>query len=282
MKTKLSDIPHRQNGWGNQPKASDWRNVNRANNDAVEILRRIILLEKAQNGENVNSGNPPFEIPIDKYTIPSPYTTYPQDNVVSAPIRNWSTFVHKENENRELDNKNNYAQDSAKVINSSMNFLLQEGIENTFNSNGYNKNEDRWYPQESVEGGVKTIGRGLKLNNHNAKYYKQYKEQGYLTNEQMEEGMLESVIIHYGNAQRIFDNRFGEGSFQKLDPELQSILVDYAYNGVLGEFKKFMDGIYNNDTVQIFKEYKRYSGNKPLTERNLATYKRLNNYYHYE
>ena len=163
-----------------------------------------------------------------------------------------------------------------------MNFLLQEGIENTFNSNGYNKNEDRWYPQESVEGGVKTIGRGLKLNNHNAKYYKQYKEQGYLTNEQMEEGMLESVIIHYGNAQRIFDNRFGEGSFQKLDPELQSILVDYAYNGVLGEFKKFMDGIYNNDTVQIFKEYKRYSGNKPLTERNLATYKRLNNYYHYE
>lgn len=282
MKTKLSDIPHRQNGWGNRPKASDWRNVNRANNDAVEILRRIIQLEKAQNGENVNSGNPPFEIPIDKYTIPSPYTTYPQDNVVSAPIRNWSTFVHKENENRELDNKNNYAQDSAKVINSSMNFLLQEGIENTFNSNGYNKNEDRWYPQESVEGGVKTIGRGLKLNNHNAKYYKQYKEQGYLTNEQMEEGMLESVIIHYGNAQRIFDNRFGEGSFQKLDPELQSILVDYAYNGVLGEFKKFMDGIYNNDTVQIFKEYKRYSGNKPLTERNLATYKRLNNYYNYE
>ncbi len=282
MKTKLSDIPHRQNGWGNQPKASGWRNVNRANNDAVEILRRIIQLEKAQNGENVNSGNPPFEIPIDKYTIPSPYTTYPQDNVVSAPIRNWSTFVHKENENRELDNKNNYAQDSAKVINSSMNFLLQEGIENTFNSNGYNKNEDRWYPQESVEGGVKTIGRGLKLNNHNAKYYKQYKKQGYLTNEQMEEGMLESVIIHYGNAQRIFDNRFGEGSFQKLDPELQSILVDYAYNGVLGEFKKFMYGIYNNDTVQIFKEYKRYSGNKPLTERNLATYKRLNNYYHYE
>lgn len=107
MRVRILDIPHRQNGWGNQPKTSGWRNVNRANNNAVEILRRIIQLEKAQNGENVSSDNTPFKIPIDKYTIPNPYTTYPQDNVVSAPIRNWRSFVHKE-ENKEQNNKRTF------------------------------------------------------------------------------------------------------------------------------------------------------------------------------
>ena len=61
MRVRILDIPDRQSGWGNQPKTSGWRNVNRANNNAVEILRRIILLEKAQKGENVNNSNPPFK-----------------------------------------------------------------------------------------------------------------------------------------------------------------------------------------------------------------------------
>ena len=125
MKIELLNDPYRQNGWGNQPKASGWRNVNRANNDAVEILRRIILLETAQKGETVNNGNPPFEIPIDKYTIPNPYTTYPQDNVVSAPIRNWRSFMANEaknnaeqhNDKMDVNNKAHYSDIEEKLFN---------------------------------------------------------------------------------------------------------------------------------------------------------------------
>ena len=156
MKTKLSDIPHRQNGWGNQPKASDWRNVNRANNDAVEILRRIILLEKAQNGENVNNSNPPFKIPIDKYTIPNPYTTYPQDNVVSAPIRNWSTFVHKEEKPTEpietISDRYKEGYDYNDLLN------VMEGFKN--------------YVYKDSKGYL-TAGRGHKLTEDDKKLYKE-------------------------------------------------------------------------------------------------------------
>jgi hypothetical protein len=50
------------------------------------------------------------------------------------------------------------------------------------NSKYYDKKRDRWIPQDSVEGGAKTIGKGLKMNNTNAEWYKTLKKQGYLTN----------------------------------------------------------------------------------------------------
>lgn len=155
-------------------------------------------------------------------------------------------------------------------------FILQDGIENTMNSKYYDKKLDRWIPQDSVEGGAKTIGKGLKMNNTNANWYKILNKQGYLTNAQMEAGVLEMVDKFYDRARKTYDNRIGAGSFDQLDPNKRAILIDYAYNGVLNKFNNFMDAVAADDKEKILNNYTRYTGGKKLGKRNDETLNWIN------
>ena len=147
-------------------------------------------------------------------------------------------------------------------------FVLKEGIENTIKSNGYDKNLDKWTPQASVEGGAKTIGKGLKMNNKNTDWYKLYEKQGYLTNAQMEKGVAEMIALHYENAKKTYNNIYGENAWENLGPDMQAWLAEYSYNGVVGQFKNFMQGIHDNDFDKIYSEYIRTTNGKPLRTRN--------------
>ena len=156
-------------------------------------------------------------------------------------------------------------------------FVLKEGIENTVNSPYYNKERDRWVPQESVEGGADTIGKGLKMNNVNTDWYKTLKKQGYLTNAQMEKGVQEMMTGFYDKAKNIYNEQHGDYAWDALAPEKQSLLMDYAYNGVLNQFPKFMQAVHDNDRDSILNEYKRHVGKKELKTRNRETLNLINN-----
>jgi hypothetical protein len=156
-------------------------------------------------------------------------------------------------------------------------FVLREGIENTMNSPYYNKEKDRWTPQKSVEGGADTIGKGLKMNNVNTDWYKTLNKQGYLTNAQMEKGVQEMMTGFYDKAKNIYNGQHGNYAWDALAPEKQSLLMDYAYNGVLNQFPKFMQAVHDNDKDSILNEYKRHVGKKELKTRNRETLNLINN-----
>lgn len=168
--------------------------------------------------------------------------------------------------------------DSIQAVNLEKDFILKEGIENTMNSSAYDKEKDRWYPEKSYEGGNPTIGKGLKLNNKNTNWYKIYAKQGYLTNQQMEDGVLEMIAKSYSDTKNFYNERYGEGNFEKLTPKWRSVLMDYSYNGVLPQFKNFIHGVYLGDKDIILKEYKRYSNGKELTNRNNEMFNLINKY----
>lgn len=244
MKTKLLNIPHRRNGWGNQPKASGWRNVNRANNNAVEILRRIILLEKAQKGENVNNGNPPFDWtkawsdaqkttqketkPHGWYNVVATdnYETriYKPSNIIKdkpkeyvQPIRDWSVFEHKEDieQQKEIYLGDNTDKDSIVSLNIQKDFLPL--VENPANK-GYDSINQRYYAYSAIEDKNKKnptydIGNGVKLTRPaNPKAYELYNSQvdsmgkHYLTKSQYDSTFMERLGEDYTNSKKIYND----------------------------------------------------------------------------
>ena len=82
-------------------------------------------------------------------------------------------------------------------------------------------------------------------------------------------------------AAKYIDEEYGKGTFKKLDPASQVILTDYQYNvrGGISTFKNFAKGVVNKDKDLMLKEYVRYSGKKPLGQRNKFTKDWINKYY---
>lgn len=140
----------------------------------------------------------------------------------------------------------------------------EENSKNHPNS-GYIPATGRWYPHESVEGGERTIGYGFKLNKGNKDPLQQVvKEQGYLTDEQVEEATDSLARVYLHRARRIYDSRFGEGSFDNLGFKMQSILGDIHYNPGLTKFPSLMKSVYSGDIDGIKKHSKRYFEKKEL------------------
>lgn len=136
-----------------------------------------------------------------------------------------------------------------------------------------------WYPYSSYEGGAPTVYDGLKLN-EGTRARQIVDEQGYLTSQQAREETQKAYNKHYNNAKRIYNNYTkDENAWDELDERLQVILMDYSYNGVLHQFKNFMEGINNDDTDKIKANYKRYSKGKELTKRNKWTEDEFKNIY---
>lgn len=119
----------------------------------------------------------------------------------------------------------------------------------------------KWYPHDSVEKGRQTIGYGHKLSG-NENY-----SQG-LTTAQVLALQKKDLVKHKNIAKSTIDKKYGAGTFDRLPESRKVLLVDYAYNGVLGQFPKFMEAAVKGDKTGMLKEYKRYTGNKPLTQRN--------------
>lgn len=128
---------------------------------------------------------------------------------------------------------------------------------------GYDAKTGRWYPHKSHEGGADTIAYGIKLSNGTPEA-KLALRQGYLTDEQAVGAVDTLVQKYYNDAKKVYDKRFDDGEWDKLSEKSQSILVDYSYNPGLSKFTKLMDAFHSGDKDGILKEYKRYSGGKPL------------------
>lgn len=128
---------------------------------------------------------------------------------------------------------------------------------------GYNKAQDRWYPHASVEGGNKTVGYGHKVTDAEISKYNKG-----VTSGQIEDLLTSDILKHQAIAEGMIDKKYGKGTFDRLPQISQMLLVDYAYNGVLGKFPTFTDAVVKKNKNVMLKEYERSSGGKKLTERN--------------
>jgi hypothetical protein len=138
-------------------------------------------------------------------------------------------------------------------------------VENSKNNanGGYDAKTGRWYPHKSHEGGADTIAYGIKLSNGTPEA-KLALQQGYLTDEQAVSAVDTLVQKYYDAAKKVYDGKYGAGEWDKLSNKSQSILVDYSYNPGLSKFPSLMEGFHSGDLDLIKKNYKRYSGGKPL------------------
>ena len=116
---------------------------------------------------------------------------------------------------------------------------------------GYDRKNNRWLPVDSVEGGTPTVAYGIKLGTGSP-----------------EAKLAEKQGFHINKAKEIYDNKFGEGNWDKLSPKSQSILADYSFNVGLQKFPKLMEGFHSGNIDTIRKEYKRFTNGRPLTGRN--------------
>jgi hypothetical protein len=127
---------------------------------------------------------------------------------------------------------------------------------------GFDSKKNMWYPHKSVEGGLPTIAYGHKIkNNHELKAFNR--------------GMSDADALKLLSYDLSVANKHVHDYITKvykvnlmLTPKQEQMLTDFAYNGVLEKFPKFVDAVLKNDVVKMRSEYKRYSGGKELSDRN--------------
>lgn len=140
------------------------------------------------------------------------------------------------------------------------------------NPNGkYDKKTGRWKPHKSPEGGANTIAYGIKLSN-GLPWAKTANAQGYLTDEQAMRALDEMAEWYYDAAQKVYDGKFGNGAWDKLNGKQRSILVDFQYNvaGGLRKFPSLMQATHDGDIDRMLEESRRSSNGKPLKTRNAS------------
>ncbi len=150
--------------------------------------------------------------------------------------------------------------------------MLQENA----NKDGWDSKKQLWFPIKAPEkGGGYDIGYGHKI----------LKSQDYskgLTNKQVEDLLMSDYNTKKTGAEKIFNNQNLDRKWKDLTPQEQILLTDYNYNGVLSEFKKFMEAVSNKDKGAMLKEYVRHQGKVPLGKRNEWTKSYINNKINYE
>ena len=120
---------------------------------------------------------------------------------------------------------------------------------------------NKWYPHKSVEGGTDTIAYGHKL--QPGEDFRMG-----LTQQQAMELLKKDIQVAVNRAQTIVNKVYGQGSWEKLDNTKKEMLVDFAFNGVLSKFPKFLEGVVLNLPNQMKAQYKRYANGKEMTDRN--------------
>tara|TARA_R100000700_G_C3174463_1_gene149109 strand:+ start:1246 stop:1833 length:588 start_codon:yes stop_codon:yes gene_type:complete len=163
------------------------------------------------------------------------------------------------------------------------NYTLEQFIDYLKRVEGYkNKVGDRFFPYDSPEGGLKTIGYGYKIRTN--------KEQEQLEIDGMSEQEVEDVLRHeievsLSKAENYANKK--NFAWEKVDERLKYALADYCFN--IGSLKKFPTTskcLMNNDvkgaieddpTREGFKHYERIfkdsSGKRQRLGRNKEFYK---------
>jgi len=163
------------------------------------------------------------------------------------------------------------------------NYTLEQFIDYLKRVEGYkNKVGDRFFPYDSPEGGLKTIGYGYKIRTD--------KEQEQLEIDGMSEQEVEDVLRHeievsLSKAEHYANKNNFE--WEKVDERLKYALADYCFN--IGSLKKFPTTskcLMNNDvkgaieddpTREGFKHYERIfkdsNGKRQRLGRNKEFYK---------
>jgi hypothetical protein len=111
---------------------------------------------------------------------------------------------------------------------------LENGIRKGFR-NG------KWYPHKSVEdGGTQTVAYGHLLTKDDVAS-KRF-DRG-ISEDEATAMLKEDIANSEAVARTSFDKRFGSGSFDALPPNMQTVVVDYTYNGVGSKFPKMFSHI---------------------------------------
>ena len=135
---------------------------------------------------------------------------------------------------------------------------------------GYNETTGRWYSIGSPEGGWE-IGYGHKLTEKEAK---EVNKTG-LTDKAVEEQLGQDLLSHAEKAKKCMG---GQKVWDKLPTQAKEMATDFAFNGVLKQFKTFKQALIDRDLEKVKTEYKRYyetpDGKKELKDRNEQFYKR--------
>lgn len=117
---------------------------------------------------------------------------------------------------------------------------------------GWDKNREVWVPHKSFESGYKTIGYGLKLT-PGSEVKKLVDRQGFLTEAQEEYFRTNNVKKSHTKAKQVYENLYGEDSFEDLHYKTQSLLTDKEYNVRKGlkEWPGLMNSVNNTDIPSI-------------------------------
>jgi GH24 family phage-related lysozyme (muramidase) len=124
-----------------------------------------------------------------------------------------------------------------------------------------------WYPHKSVEGGTDTIAYGHKL--HPGDNYSRG-----ITDAQATELLKKDIMSAAKRAEQIINFKFGKGAWERLDNTKKEMLIDFAFNGVLAKFPRFLNGVVTGDDNEVKTQYIRYVNGQEMTGRNQAFAKR--------
>ena len=81
-----------------------------------------------------------------------------------------------------------------------------------------------------------------------------------ITYKQAETILRKDIEVHANKAKKYLRKK--GANFDRLDPTIQEVLIDYSFTGALTKFPKFVDAVINNDWATIEKEFKRYYTSK--------------------
>jgi GH24 family phage-related lysozyme (muramidase) len=144
-----------------------------------------------------------------------------------------------------------------------INFIKE--IENA-GKKGYDKRRNIWFPHESPEGGLKTVGYGHKIKS--AAEQRNLEKTG-LTNQQVEELLIKDLTSASRRAKDYVQRRF---SGAVLDQTQMEMLTEFAFNlGSLDGFPKFTEAVVKGDWNIARKEYHRNYTDKQGVRQRLDT-----------
>lgn len=126
-------------------------------------------------------------------------------------------------------------------------------------SRGYDKEEDKYYPYDSPEGGLPTIGPGLKIlpddKPNNLSFTLEEVKKG-VTKAQIQEKLHNQAKEQYNKVIEYL-NQKGPVYTNMINSNIIQGLMDLRYQvGALGDWKRLRDAVLNNDIDRIIKESK--------------------------
>lgn len=124
------------------------------------------------------------------------------------------------------------------------------------------------------------LSKGVGLTGDSAESFADSNDDIELTDEQEKE-LFSLVVPKYEKRARKDYSKLNipnKPDFEDLPDEVKTLLVDYSYNVGVSKFPKFFKALVEGDKNEALKQYKRYSGGKPLGRRNKDTLKFIENY----